>query len=63
MARRIFDATNAAGAGGVIALLMEWAKASDRLKVDAMLHAFDRFGIPAPLLELIQHLPAYLLRH
>jgi hypothetical protein len=53
VARRIFDAANAAGTGGVIALLLDWAKAFDRLKVDAMLHALDRFGIPAPLLELI----------
>ena len=53
VARRLFDAATAAGGAGVIALLLDWAKAFDRLKVDTMLQALKRFGIPDQLLQLI----------
>lgn len=53
VARRIFDAAYAAGSPGIIALLLDWAKAFDGIKIHAMLSALDRFGIPNEMLQLI----------
>ena len=54
VARRAIDAANAAGDKGIIALLLDWAKAFDRLKVDTMLHALGRFGLPPAYLQIIE---------
>ena len=53
VARRIFDAAYAAGSPEIIALLLDWAKAFDKIKIDAMLSALDRIGIPNEMLQLI----------
>jgi hypothetical protein len=51
--RRIFDAAASNSSPGLLALILDWAKAFDRLKIDALLSALERFGIPGPLLEMI----------
>ena len=53
VARRALDAAHAARGQGIIALLLDWAKAFDRLKVDTMLHALGRFGLSAAYLQII----------
>ena len=52
-ARRMIDAAYAAGGRGITLLLLDWAKAFDRIKSDAMLHALERFGIPEPMLDML----------
>ena len=47
--RRIVDAANVDDAGGVTILLLDWAKAFDRLKPDCLCAALLRFGIPSPV--------------
>ena len=53
VARRALDAAHAARGQGIIALLLDWVKAFDRLKVDTMLHALGRFGLSAAYLQII----------
>ena len=51
--RRIFDAAYSAGKPGMMALFLDWAKAFDRIKIDCLMAALQRFGVPQPLLQLI----------
>jgi len=51
--RRIFDAAYSAGKPGTIALFLDWAKAFDRIKIDSLMAALRRFGVPEPFLQLI----------
>ena len=53
IARRIFDAAYSSKHPGVIAILLDWAKAFDRIKPDTLLSALERFGLPAPMLKMI----------
>ena len=53
IARRIFDAAYASKGPGVIAILLDWAKAFDRIKPQAMLAALERFGLPVQMLDMI----------
>ena len=53
IARRMFDAAYASAAPGMIALMLDWAKAFDRIKPDAMMTALRRFGVPGPILDMI----------
>ncbi|CAE8620602.1 unnamed protein product [Polarella glacialis] len=41
-------------------LLLDWAKAFDRIRVDALLQSLSRFGLPAQMLEMIRAI--YTLR-
>ena len=53
IARRIIDAAYSSKHPGVIAILLDWAKAFDRIKPDALVTALERFGLPAPMLHMI----------
>ena len=48
--RRIFDAAYSVGKPGMIELFLDWAKALDRIKIDSLMAALRRFGVPEPLL-------------
>ena len=52
--RRIFDAAYASKNSVVLALLLDWAEAFDRLKPDVLIQALKRFGIPAPMVDMIE---------
>ena len=60
IARRMFDAAYASASPGMIALMLDWAKAFDRIKPDAMMIALRRFGIPGPVLDMVSSI--YRLR-
>ena len=47
------DATLGDRDGGLLVLFLDWSKAFDRIKPDAMLHALKRFGLPASYLDMI----------
>ena len=47
------DATLEDRDGGLLILLLDWSKAFDRIKLDALLHALRRFGLPASFLDMI----------
>ena len=49
----MFDAAECSQEPGLVAVLLDWAKAFDRIKHDAMIKALARFGIPEPILSLI----------
>ena len=38
---------------GLVAVLLDWAKAFDRIKHDALLQALRRFGIPGRMVDII----------
>ena len=52
--RRIIDAAHMANAGGISILLLDWAKAFDRLKPDCMCDALGRFGVPVEMVDMIR---------
>jgi hypothetical protein len=51
--RRMFDAAHAAAGPGILALMLDWAKAFDRLLPEAMMKALKRFGVPHEMLQMI----------
>ena len=53
MVRRMIDAAYASKTPGLIAVMLDWAKAFDRIRVDSMMAALRRFGLPIPMLEMI----------
>ena len=53
IARRIIDAANISSEGSLYFLLLDWSKAFDRVKSDAMMIALRRFGIPERMLTII----------
>ena len=52
--RRMFDAAYATNNSGLLAVLLDWAKAFDTLKPDVLILALQRFGIPAPMVAMIE---------
>ena len=54
IARRIFDAAYAAEEPGVLAILLDWAKAFDRIKHESMFIALARFGIPVQMVDMVK---------
>ena len=54
IARRIFDAAYAAEEPGALAILLDWAKAFDRIKHESMVRALARFGIPCQMVDMIK---------
>ena len=52
--RRIIDAAYASSDSGLLAILLDWAKAFDRLKPDILISALKRFGIPAAMVDMIR---------
>lgn len=52
--RRIIDAAHMANAGGISILLLDWAKAFDRLKPYCMCDALGRFGVPDEMVDMIR---------
>ena len=52
--RRMFDAAHASQDSGILAVLLDWAKAFDRVKPDVLIEALRRFGIPAPMVDMIE---------
>ena len=61
LVRRMFDAAYAAKSPGIIAVLLDWAKAFDRIRTSSMLQALKRFGLPTEMLEMIASI--YDVRH
>ena len=53
LARRMFDAAYSASSPGIVSLLLDWAKALDRVRTDSMLDALRRFGLPPEMLDMI----------
>ena len=53
LARRIVDATLEDRAASLYMVLLDWSKAFDRIKHDALLQALSRFGIRGLILDLI----------
>ena len=53
IARRMFEAGHASKAPGLEAVLLDWAKAFDRIKHDASLQALRRFGMPDCMVDKI----------
>ena len=49
----MIDAAYASISPGMIAILLDCTKAFDRIRVDSMMHALRRFGLPAPMLDMI----------
>ena len=61
LVRRMFDAAYAAASPGLLAVLLDWAKAFDRIRADSMLDALRRFGLPPEMVEMIAAI--YETRH
>ena len=53
LVRRMIDAAHQSNTGGMILLLLDWAKAFDRMKPDAMCSALLRFGLPPAVVEMV----------
>jgi len=53
LVRRMFDAAYASASPGLLAVLLDWAKAFDRIRADSMLDALQRFGLPAEVVQMI----------
>ena len=53
VARRILDAAYASSAPGVMAVMLDWAKAFDRVRADSLIDALRRFGLPGDMLNII----------
>ena len=56
--RRMIDAAHQSNDGGMIILLLDWAKAFDRIKPDCMCAALRRFGLPVEMVDMIQSICA-----
>ena len=54
LARRMVDAAHVDNGGGIILLLLDWAKAFDRVKPDCMCDALARFGVPPGMVEMVR---------
>jgi hypothetical protein len=53
LTRRVVDAALLGKGPGIMMLLLDWAKAFDRLRKDSMLDALRRFGVPGEMLHMI----------
>ena len=53
LVRRLFDAAYSVKDPGLMAVMLDWAKAFDRLKTDVMVESLLRFGIPTPMVNMI----------
>ena len=51
--RRMIDAAHQSGSGGLLLLMLDWAKAFDRLKPEALCRALLRFGLPQDFVNMI----------
>ena len=54
IARRMFEAAETCQSPGLVAVLLDWSKAFDRIKHDTLLDALRRFGIPLDMLNMIE---------
>ena len=53
LVRRLIDAAIDDREGSLYLVLLDWSKAFDRIKQDALLTALRRFGIPEPMIQMI----------
>jgi len=53
LARRLIDAAWASKDGKLMMVLLDWRKAFDRIAPQAMIQALRRFGLPEPILQMI----------
>jgi len=53
LARRMIDAAYSNNNGGMLLVMLDWAKAFDRLKPTCMCEALRRFGLPADMVAMI----------
>ena len=54
VARRMIDAAHLSKSDGLLFVLLDWAKAFDRVRIDSMMKALARFGLPAGMVEMVQ---------
>ena len=54
MARRILEGAWAEKGGSAVLLALDWAKAFDSIRPDALLTALRRFGVPEPFSHMVQ---------
>ena len=59
IARRMFEAAETCQSPGLVAVLLDWSKAFDRIKHDTLLDALRRFGIPTDMLNMIAAIYRY----
>jgi len=52
MVRRMVDAAHANKDKGLLLLMLDWAKAFDRLKPTCLCQALERFGLPSPIVNM-----------
>ena len=53
LTRRMVDAAHQDRDDGLVLLLLDWAKAFDRVKRQSMMSALKRFGIPGVMVQVI----------
>jgi len=54
LVRRMIDAAKSNKEGGLLLLLLDWAKAFDRLKPRSMCDALRRFGLPPDIVAMVE---------
>ena len=54
LVRRMIDAALSNNSGGLVLLLLDWAKAFDRLKPECLCAALVRFGLPPPIVDMVK---------
>ena len=60
MVRRMIDAAYASKTPGLIAVMLDWAKAFDRIRVDSMIAALRRFGAHQSFNKIEKLFPLYI---
>ena len=55
----MFEAAETCQSPGLVAVLLDWSKAFDRIKHDTLLDALRRFGIPTDMLNMIAAIYRY----
>ena len=53
LVRRMADAAHQSQDGGVLMLMLDWARAFDSVKPAALCHALARFGLPPEIIAMI----------
>jgi len=54
LVRRMIDAAHVNNSGGMLLLMLDWAKAFDRVKPDIMCGALHRFGLPVEMVNMVR---------
>ena len=57
----MIDAAHQSHSEGLLLVFLDWAKAFDRIRVDSMIKALTRFGLPGAIVDMIHDI--YSARH